>query len=263
MELCPALGIAIPVGKDSLSMRTRWREDGERAVVAPVSLIVSAFAPVADVRRTLTPQLRRDAATACLLLVDLGAGRNRLGGSALAQVYGLRRRAAGPRRPARLAASSRLIQALRAAAAARLPRPLRRRPVRDARRDGFAGHCGLDIDARRARRRPARGALFAEELGAVVQVREARRRRPRAARDRRHGLAASQRIDIGRARTGRRARSRRRGRAARRGPASRLLRDAWSETSYAACRPARQPGLRREERERGSTTRTTPACTRS
>jgi phosphoribosylformylglycinamidine synthase len=88
-QFCPALGIAIPVGKDSLSMRTVWREAGEeRRVLAPVSLIVSAFAPVADVRRTLTPQLRLERGETRLLLVDLGQGRNRLGGSCLAQVYG-------------------------------------------------------------------------------------------------------------------------------------------------------------------------------
>ncbi|WP_426175247.1 phosphoribosylformylglycinamidine synthase [Massilia sp. TWR1-2-2] len=87
MELCPALGISIPVGKDSLSMRTTWN-DGEagKAVVSPVSLIVSAFAPVADVRRTLTPQLRADAGESVMILVDLGRGKNRLGASALAQV---------------------------------------------------------------------------------------------------------------------------------------------------------------------------------
>ncbi|MFC0134167.1 phosphoribosylformylglycinamidine synthase [Massilia eurypsychrophila] len=87
MELCPALGISIPVGKDSLSMRTTWT-DGEagKAVVSPVSLIVSAFAPVADVRRTLTPQLRADAGESVMILVDLGRGKNRLGASALAQV---------------------------------------------------------------------------------------------------------------------------------------------------------------------------------
>ncbi len=98
-ELCPALGIAIPVGKDSLSMRSAWREGRqERAVVAPVSLIVSAFAPVGDVRRSLTPELRGDVGGG-LLLIDLGAGRNRLGGSCLAQVYGrLGDDAAGPRR---------------------------------------------------------------------------------------------------------------------------------------------------------------------
>src|SRR5690606_32380076 len=75
-ELCPALGIAIPVGKDSLSMRTVW-QNGERSVTAPVSLIVSAFAPVADVRRTLTPELRRDAGATTLIAVDLSAGRQR------------------------------------------------------------------------------------------------------------------------------------------------------------------------------------------
>ncbi len=89
LELCPALGIAIPVGKDSLSMRTVWRDSaGEHAVTAPISLIVSAFAPVQDVRRALTPELRSDVGATSLVLVDLGRGRHRLGGSALAQVYG-------------------------------------------------------------------------------------------------------------------------------------------------------------------------------
>ncbi len=87
MELCPALGLSIPVGKDSLSMRTTWQDDeGAKSVTAPVSLIVSAFAPVSDVRKTLTPQLRRDLGDTTLILVDLGRGRNRLGASALAQV---------------------------------------------------------------------------------------------------------------------------------------------------------------------------------
>ncbi len=91
MELCPALGISIPVGKDSMSMRTTWRDaktGEEKAVTAPVSLIVSAFAPVTDVRVTLTPELRRDAGETELVLIDLGAGRNRMGGSAFAQVHG-------------------------------------------------------------------------------------------------------------------------------------------------------------------------------
>jgi len=97
LELCPALGIGIPVGKDSLSMRTRWSEGGEaRQVTAPVSLVVSAFAALADVRGTLTPQLQTIAAApggaACgdttLILVDLGGGRRRMGGSMLAQVLG-------------------------------------------------------------------------------------------------------------------------------------------------------------------------------
>ncbi|NIA56109.1 phosphoribosylformylglycinamidine synthase [Massilia sp. TW-1] len=87
MELCPALGVSIPVGKDSLSMRTTWSEDGEnKAVVSPVSLIVSSFAPVTDVRKTLTPQLRTDLGETSLILIDLGRGKNRLGASVLAQV---------------------------------------------------------------------------------------------------------------------------------------------------------------------------------
>jgi phosphoribosylformylglycinamidine synthase len=85
MELCPALGIGVPVGKDSLSMRTRWSEGGEaRQVTAPVSLIVTAFATLADVRPTLTPQLQPGDTT--LILIDLGQGRNRMAGSMLAQV---------------------------------------------------------------------------------------------------------------------------------------------------------------------------------
>ena len=77
-----------PVGKDSLSMKTSWEQDGEqRQVVAPVSLIVTAFAPVADVRASLTPQLRADAGDSVLILVDLGRGRHRMGGSILAQAY--------------------------------------------------------------------------------------------------------------------------------------------------------------------------------
>ena len=88
MELAPALGIAIPVGKDSLSMKTFWESDsGPQSVIAPVSLIVTAFAAVTDARKTLTPQLRTDCGDTQLLLIDLGAGKNRLGGSALAQVY--------------------------------------------------------------------------------------------------------------------------------------------------------------------------------
>ena len=88
MELCPALGIAIPVGKDSLSMKTVWRDgDDEKFMASPLSLIVTAFAPVIDIRKTLTPQLRLDSGSTCLILIDLGRGKNRLGGSVLAQVY--------------------------------------------------------------------------------------------------------------------------------------------------------------------------------
>jgi phosphoribosylformylglycinamidine synthase len=87
MEFCPALGMTIPVGKDSMSMKTRWRDGAEqKTVVSPLSLVVSGFVPVSDVRRTLTPELK--AVPSVLLLVDLGEGRNRLGGSCLAQAYG-------------------------------------------------------------------------------------------------------------------------------------------------------------------------------
>ena len=87
-ELCRELGVAIPVGKDSMSMRTRWEDDaGEHQVVAPVSLIVSAFAPVTDVTCHLTPQLRHCDEPSYLLLFDLGSGKNRLGASCLAQAY--------------------------------------------------------------------------------------------------------------------------------------------------------------------------------
>ena len=87
-DMCRKLGIAIPVGKDSLSMRARWQEDGEEyQAVAPVSLIVSAFAPVSDATRQLTPQLRVTDEQSYLLLFDLGGGANRLGGSCLAQAF--------------------------------------------------------------------------------------------------------------------------------------------------------------------------------
>ena len=86
MELCPALGISIPVGKDSLSMRTTWTGDNaSKKVTSPVSLIVSAFVTLADVRGTLTPQLNRDEPDTTLILIDLGKGQHRMGGSILAQ----------------------------------------------------------------------------------------------------------------------------------------------------------------------------------
>ncbi len=173
-ELCPALGIAIPVGKDSLSMKSSWRDDSgadaSKTVTAPVSLIVSAFAPVRDARRTLTPQLRLDAGETRLLLIDLGRGRNRLGGSCLAQVYGmLGREAADLDDP-------RLLRDFFAVMCA-----LKQRELVLAyhdRSDGgaliallemaFAGHCGLDIQMGSG---DALAALLAEEPGALIQVR--------------------------------------------------------------------------------------------
>ena len=87
-DWCQQLGLSIPVGKDSLSMRTGWDDGTEkREVISPVSLVVTAFAPVADVRATLTPQLRTDAGSTVLILIDLGLGQQRLGGSILSQVF--------------------------------------------------------------------------------------------------------------------------------------------------------------------------------
>ena len=176
MELCPTLGIAIPVGKDSLSMKTAWRDvDGtDKAVVSPVSLVVTAFAAVGDVRRTLTPQLRLDAGDSRLLLLDLGAGRGRLGGSALAQVLGATGSTppdldhpellAGLFRFVREAASGGLLLAYHDRSDGGLLATLCEM--------AFAGHCGLDIDLDGAGSQPQR-ALFNEEPGAVVQVRTA------------------------------------------------------------------------------------------
>ncbi|MFQ5635346.1 MAG: phosphoribosylformylglycinamidine synthase [Gammaproteobacteria bacterium] len=170
-DLCRTLRIAIPVGKDSLSMRTKWEHDGgTREVVAPVSLIVSAFAPVRDVRATLTPQLVDEADT-CLLLIDLGGGRDRLGASSLAQCFGID----GGEVPD-LDDPSLLSEFF--AVVRDLARHGSLLAYHD-RSDGgllatvcemaFAGRRGLDLKIDPAR--DPVGALFAEELGAVVQVR--------------------------------------------------------------------------------------------
>jgi phosphoribosylformylglycinamidine synthase len=176
MELCPELGIAIPVGKDSLSMKTVWR-DGEaaRKVVAPVSLIVSAFAPVQDVRRTLTPQLHLDAGDTRLLWVDLGQGRRRLGASILAQVYGeLGDEAPDLDSPALLKNFATALRAIR-----EQQKVLAYHDISDGglfvavTEMAFAGRCGIRIDLPAAT--ALRESLFAEEAGAVVQVRAADR----------------------------------------------------------------------------------------
>lgn len=186
-ELAPALGIAIPVGKDSMSMSTVWSEAGEtgrkdRRVTAPLSLIVSAFAPVTDVRRALTPQLRLDKGASELLLVDLGVGKNRLGGSALAQVYGqLGVEAPDLADPNAFKAFFATIQSLNESGALlayhdRSDGGLLATLVEMA----FAGGAGLDIDVA-ALPGDALAALFSEELGAVLQVRSSDVERVRAA----------------------------------------------------------------------------------
>jgi phosphoribosylformylglycinamidine synthase len=173
MELCPQLGISIPVGKDSMSMKTLWEEGGEKkAVTAPISLVITAFAPTPDARKTLTPQLRTDLGDTRLVLIDLGAGKNRLGGSALAQVYG----AVGNAAPdvddaARLKTFFDGVQ--------QLNRENKLLAYHD-RSDGglfvtlaemaFAGRAGLEIDVSGLNGNAAQ-ILFNEELGAVLQVR--------------------------------------------------------------------------------------------
>jgi phosphoribosylformylglycinamidine synthase len=198
MELCPALGISIPVGKDSLSMRTTWADDGAaKAVTSPVSLIVSGFAPVTDIRKVLTPQLQIDAGATALILIDLGRGKNRLGASSLAQVTGQ----LGDRTPDvdsadDLKAFFGAIQALNMddkllAYHDRSDGGLYAALVEMA----FAGRCGVSVNldiiamgeenaadwgdaknwtAQVSERRNALtlAALFSEELGAVLQVRE-------------------------------------------------------------------------------------------
>ncbi|GHT89981.1 phosphoribosylformylglycinamidine synthase [Betaproteobacteria bacterium] len=198
-RLCQDIGLSIPVGKDSLSMRTAWAERGveHKEVVSPVSLIITAFAPVGDVRRTLTPQLRTDAGETELLLLDLGQGR--LGGSALAQVFNATGEAAPDiDHPAQLKALFDAVQ--------RLNRENLLLAYHD-RSDGglfvtatemaFAGHVGvtldmdglcfdaltLDVDGAEKRPDLLAGrdherlvrALFNEEAGALIQIRRADR----------------------------------------------------------------------------------------
>src|SRR5690554_990227 len=177
MELCPALGITIPVGKDSMSMKTTWEEDNgeQKSVTAPLSLIVSGFAPVTDVARTLTPQLRSDAGETDLILIDLAAGQNRLGGSALAQVY----RQVGAVAPdlddpEDIKAFFAVVQGLNTDG---------KLLAYHDRSDGglfvtlaemaFAGRTGLDIKLDGLAEDSSQFAreLFNEELGAVIQVR--------------------------------------------------------------------------------------------
>ena len=173
MELCPELGISIPVGKDSMSMKSVWQtESGEqKQVTAPISLIVSAFSPVMDIRKTLTPQLRRDKGKTELILLDLGRGKNRLGGSALTQVYnGVDRKPPDVDDPRVLKLFFHVIQALN---------ELDFVYAYHDRSDGglfatlcemsFAGNVGIEVDISSLGSDPI-ATLFSEELGAVLQV---------------------------------------------------------------------------------------------
>jgi phosphoribosylformylglycinamidine synthase len=191
MELCPALDIAIPVGKDSLSMQTEWTHDGVlQRTVSPVSLVITGFARVSDARRVLTPQLRMDRGDTELWLIDLGAGRDRLGASALSQVFN-RLGGVPPDLddPAKLRAFFEFIQEANRGGLLL---------AYHDRSDGgaivtllemaFAGRCGLEIRLDGWAEATLR-ALFNEELGAVVQVASANREAFEALLVK-HGLAA-------------------------------------------------------------------------
>ncbi|PCJ18523.1 MAG: phosphoribosylformylglycinamidine synthase [SAR86 cluster bacterium] len=180
MELCPQLDICIPVGKDSMSMRTVWQDDNEesspqKSNTAPLSLIITAFATVNDIRTTLTPQLRTDKGETCLLLLDLGRAKNRLGGSALSQVFrNMRGTVPDLDDPQDLKGLFSFVQQCRA------------RNLLLAyhdRSDGglfttltemaFTAHCGIDIQLQDLpESNDELASLFAEELGVVVQIKQ-------------------------------------------------------------------------------------------
>jgi phosphoribosylformylglycinamidine synthase len=267
LEFCPALGISIPVGKDSLSMRTQWEENGvKKSVVAPLSLIVTAFAPCLDVRETLTPQLQSDEGGETeLILIDLGQGKNRLGGSALAQVHGV----SGDVPPD---ADAELLKAFFAAIQALRPKLL----AYHDRSDGglfatlcemsFASHLGISvnldtlcydplmndvdgierapqlIDGRMQDRLIA--ALFNEELGAVIQIRRSDRATVmQTLRD--YGLGACSHI-IGSLNDADEIRVWRNARPVLALPRVELQR-AWSETSFQIARLRDDPDCAQEE----------------
>ncbi len=175
MQLCPELGITIPVGKDSMSMKTQWRDEGtDKSVTSPLSLVVTGFAPVSDIRKTLTPQLRMDKGETDLILIDLGRGQNRMGASILTQVYGkLGTQAPDVDDAEDLKAFFAVIQGLNAdghilAYHDRSDGGL----LVTALEMAFAGHCGLNLflDALADDRAELAAVLFNEELGAVIQV---------------------------------------------------------------------------------------------
>lgn len=175
MQLCPELGITIPVGKDSMSMKTQWTDAGtDKSVTSPLSLVVTGFAPVSDIRKTLTPQLRMDKGETDLILIDLGRGQNRLGASILTQVYGkLGSKAPDVDDAEDLKAFFAVIQGLNAdgyilAYHDRSDGGL----LVTALEMAFAGHCGLNLflDALAGDTAELAAVLFNEELGAVIQV---------------------------------------------------------------------------------------------
>ncbi|WP_018954564.1 phosphoribosylformylglycinamidine synthase [Thioalkalivibrio sulfidiphilus] len=248
-ELCPRLGLAIPVGKDSLSMKTVWKDaGGEQVMTAPVSLIVTGFAPVEDIRRTRTPQLRTDLGDTDLILIDLGKGHNRLAGSALAQVY----KQVGHHAPD-LDDPDMLKRCF--AAVQELNREGRVLALHD-RSDGglmatlcemaFAGHTGVTVHLDDLGPDPV-AALFSEELGILLQVRH---------EDTEEVLSALREAELGHHShvignlNGEDRIEFCRGRQVLYGAARAELQAVWSETSYRMQALRDNPDCAREEFER-------------
>jgi phosphoribosylformylglycinamidine synthase len=250
MELCPALGIAIPVGKDSLSLKTDW-EDQQQAkhMLAPVSLVISAFAPVTDARLAVTPQLDNACENNRLLLIDLGGGADRLGGSCLQQVHGTYYgRVPDLDNAETLAGFFAAIQELIKAGQIL---------AYHDRSDGglittlcemaFAARCGLELSFARAMEcdlDKLRGILFAEEPGAVVQVSEAQVENVMACFSR-HGLTAMVE-DIGKAVNGHTLTVSQDGKIRLRSNL-RELHQAWTETSFELQKLRDHPDCANEE----------------
>jgi phosphoribosylformylglycinamidine synthase len=246
-DMCRQLGIAIPVGKDSLSMRARWQRDGaEYQVVAPVSLIVSAFAPVSDSTRQLTPQLQASDEQSYLLLLDLGGARNRLGGSCLAQAFN---RVGGDApdidNPAALAGFFAAIQELSSRGMLL---------AYHDRSDGgllatvaemmFASRLGVSLQLS-GTREDMLAQLFSEEAGAVIQVTKGKLAHLQMVLDR-HGVSA---LAVGRVeRTP--VLTIRGGEAAARRFERKDLQRAWSETGYRIQALRDNPATAKEEFDR-------------
>ncbi|MCE2596740.1 phosphoribosylformylglycinamidine synthase [Motilimonas cestriensis] len=230
-ELCPELDITIPVGKDSMSMKTKWEQDGEaKEVTSPLSLVITAFARVEDIRDTVTPELRTDKGDSELILIDLGNGKNRLGASSLAQVYKqLGNDVPDVDSPALLKGFFDAIQSLV------IDKKLL---AYHDRSDGglfttiaemaFAGHVGVDV-ALDALGTDDLAVLYSEELGAVIQVRSSDKEAVLTTLAG-HGLAANSHV-IGTLNSDDTVRFTRNGESVLTEPRNEL-RMVWAETTY-------------------------------
>jgi len=250
MELCPALGIAIPVGKDSLSLKTDWTDNHQpRHMLAPVSLVVSAFAPATDVRLAVTPQLKISDEANCLLLIDLGRGLDRLGGSCLEQVHGVFSEHVPDLDNAHdlsgfFAAVQELISDGKILA------------YHD-RSDGglittlcemaFSARCGLELSFQGVPAHDAeklRAHMFAEEPGAVIQVAESQKQQVLTCLEK-HGLAEYV-SEVGRAVSGQALSIRDAENVCLKSNLAKLH-QAWSETSFEIQKLRDHPGCAEEE----------------